>query len=87
MSTAEIEKELTTIRKQNERIERKLSLIMTEKKAIQWVKAHVVTKLTIWDREALRRARERKYVVFEKRVDGFWYSLNSIADHFFINKP
>lgn len=68
------------------RIDKKLSTLLTEKKAIQWVKAGEVSKLTGWNKEGMRRARERKYVMFEKRADGFWYNLNSIAEIFLIKQ-
>lgn len=75
--------ELTEIRKFNRNIDwlKKQSI----KSTAQWVKAGVITKATGWNNEEMRTARDRKYVVHEKRVDGFWYDLKSVATNFLIN--
>lgn len=43
-----------------------------------WVKSTVITEMTGWDNERMRRARNRGEVVWKKDDKGFWYSPESI---------
>jgi len=50
------------------------------------VKVGAVVKATGWNREMLRKARELKWVEWDKRNGHFYYDLNSIDKKFLINK-
>lgn len=67
------------------RLERKVDkLLKIMQPRPMWVKAGVITSLTIFNNsEKMREARENGYVSFEKRDDGLWYDLNSIHEKFF----
>jgi hypothetical protein len=68
------------------RLERKIDKLLkiTQPKKV-WVKAGVITSMTIFNNnEKMREARDNGYVEFEKREDGFWYNLNSVHEKFFL---
>lgn len=68
--------QLEAIKKQNEAILRRLDNLA--RKSAKWVRASVITDLTGWDGQGMRRARENGSIEFEKRADGYWYDLNSL---------
>ena len=62
------------------RIDRKLTALLSTKQT--WVTAQEISKLTGWDGNALRRARERKYLEYKQRpLNHFFTYLN----HYLIN--
>ena len=69
------------------RIDSKLSHLMTkpEKKKETWVKSPLITSLTGWDKEGMRRARVNGYIQWRKDENGFWYLLESL-NHIFFKK-
>lgn len=70
---------LTQIIANQERIDRKLSLLVQEKNKVRWVRAPVISKMTGWDKNGMRRARENRYVVYKEDEDGkFLYNPDSI---------
>lgn len=70
------------LKQQLDRIERKLSVISSEKKKT-WVKVGWVTDLTGWDREKMRQAREQGLVEFkDDAVKGRLYNIDSIPKVF-----
>lgn len=79
MSEQELIRRLDKIEKAVERIERKLSMLMQEKKKGTWVKAGVVTKATGWNGNRMRIARENGYVEYKKGDKGsYFYNIESI---------
>jgi hypothetical protein len=82
MAEQEIIRRLDKIDKAIERIERKLSMLMQEqkqKKSETWVKASVITKLTGWNFNGMKKARENGYVQYkEDKETGFWYLVESL---------
>lgn len=79
MSTDQL---LSRIIANQERLERKISQLLQEKKKVNWVKAPVVTKATGWDSNGMRQARENGYVQYKiEKVDGrkvFLYDIDTI---------
>jgi hypothetical protein len=73
--------QLTRMQQQLDRMERTLSVLrkelMQEKKKETWVKAQVITELTGWDFNGMKKARENGYIQY-KNTDGFWYLLESL---------
>ena len=73
--------------KKVERIERKLDLLLREKKTeeqkVTWVKVSTVMDLTGWDKDKVRRM-VRDGLVVRKKENGFWYMLESINQVFII---
>jgi hypothetical protein len=63
-------------------IEKKLSLLLGEKKRAAWVKAGAIMQLTGWGREDMRRMRINGIINWKKDEKGFWYDLNSIPERF-----
>lgn len=62
-----------------DRIERKLSMLMQEKKKeTGWVKAPVITRLTGWDSNEMRAARRNGYVRFKEGPKGYLYDVDSL---------
>lgn len=71
--------ELEQIKKQNEAILRRLDQLATAAKAPKWVRSTVITELTGWDNQKMRRARENSTITFKKDNGGlYWYDLNSL---------
>ena len=63
------------------RIDRKLTALLNTKQT--WVTAQEISKLTGWDGNALRRARERKYLEYKQRTaKSFVYLLESLPNQF-----
>jgi hypothetical protein len=79
--------DLIALDKKLDRIERKISMLIAEKKTERWVKVSVIQKVTGWDSEWLKKARANglvKYRKNDKRV--FEYLLESIPEVYII-KP
>lgn len=66
------------LKTQLDRIERKLSMLMQERKKGGWVTAPVVAKLTGWDKYGLYKARQNGYVQYKKQDGKFLYDVESI---------
>lgn len=65
------------------RLEKKLDQVLRfVKRKPMWVKASVITRLTGWNKEQMRTARENGYVEYEKREDGIFYDLNTLHEKF-----
>lgn len=63
------------------RIDRKLTALLSTKQT--WVTAQEISKLTGWDGNGLRRARERKYLEYKQRTaKSFVYLLESLPNQF-----
>lgn len=66
-----------------DRIERKLSMMIPEKKKT-WVKISFVTALTGWDNNKMRQAREQGLVEWkDDKEHGRMYNVDSINPIFF----
>lgn len=68
-----------TLDQRLKRIERMLEELIRPKP--HWVKARVITKLTGWDNQKMRQARNGGVVKWKKGKDGIWYDLNSLHPH------
>jgi hypothetical protein len=51
----------------------------TLKDSTKWVKSSVITGMTGWDSQQMRRARLNGSIVWKKDDKGFWYDPSSIA--------
>ena len=59
----------------------RLATLLAQKQT--WVTAQEISKLTGWDGNALRRARERKYLEYKQRTaKSFVYLLESLPNQF-----
>lgn len=66
-----------------DRIDKKLTTLLSDnRKPAKWVKVSIIKRLTKWDRRDLYRARENNLVRMERRADGIFYDLNSLAKEF-----
>lgn len=61
-----------------DRIERKLSAILGDKKKETWVKVKSIMEITGWDSVQLRRMRENGLIAHKKNSTGIWYMVESI---------
>jgi hypothetical protein len=73
--------EIAKLEKRIARLERQLKA-----KKSEWVKSPIITKLTGWDANKMRLARNNGYINWKKDSNGFWYDLNSIHEKFLIKK-
>ena len=63
------------------RIDKKLTALLNQKET--WVTAQEITRLTGWDGNGLRRARERNYLRYkQKTAKSFVYLLESLPNQF-----
>ncbi|MDI3319963.1 hypothetical protein [Pinibacter soli] len=74
-----------------DRIERKLSMQNQQQakaKTVTWVKAHIITTLTGWDNQAMRRARQQNLINYRRldEVNGYEYELESLNSIFIKNQ-
>jgi hypothetical protein len=67
---------------QLDRIERKLDLLLSEKRKKKLVKATVITELTGWDANRMRKARRNNDLHWEKKDGSIVYDLNSLDKKF-----
>lgn len=66
-----------------ERLNRKLNEMAAVQRKETWVSPGWVSKLTGWDREKLRQARDQKIVEVKRSEGGGWlYKLESIPEQF-----
>jgi phosphoenolpyruvate synthase/pyruvate phosphate dikinase len=72
--------EIAKLEKRIARLERQLKA-----KKSEWVKSPIITKLTGWDANKMRIARNNGYIQWKKNTTGFWYDLSSINEKF-LNK-
>lgn len=63
-----------------DRIERKLSAILGEKKRATWVKVKAIMDVTGWDKVQLRRMRDNGLVEYKKNSTGIWYLVESVHE-------
>jgi hypothetical protein len=73
--------ELIQLKNRVARLERQLKA-----KKSEWVKSPIITKLTGWDANKMRIARNNGYIQWKKNTTGFWYDLSSINEKFLIKK-
>ncbi|HUR65489.1 MAG TPA: hypothetical protein VMZ03_03995 [Chitinophagaceae bacterium] len=74
------------LKRELERINKKLNSICQVQRKETWVKISIVRRLTILTREDMRDLRERKQIVFRRSVvSGFEYLLQSIPKELFKN--
>lgn len=72
----ELKRELSSIQK-------KLNDLMAGKRKETWAGPGWVTKLTGWNNETLRQARDQQIVEFKRSPTGGWlYKLESIPEQF-----
>ena len=72
-----------TIEQQRRRIDLKLTSLLNKRQT--WVTAQDISKLTEWDGNWLRRARERNYLKFRQRTGkSFEYLLETLPEQFII---
>jgi hypothetical protein len=77
---------LLKISEQEKRITRLEKLITSmQPKQEQWVGATVITGLTGWNREQMRKARRNGSVKYKRKGDSYVYLIQSIPEHFIIN--
>jgi hypothetical protein len=69
-----------TLDRKIDRLNTKLTTLLSERKEekLTWVKSTIITRLTGWNSEDMRRARNYEYVKFKKDRNGFWYALESL---------
>lgn len=68
-----------------QRLEKKIDTLVEKQTTPEWVKVSFITRLTGWDNEKMRQARNIGLIAFEKRADGsWWYDLNSLNEKFII---
>jgi hypothetical protein len=68
------------LKRELDRINQKLTTILqafNKPKQPSWVRASVITRLTGWNNEGMRKARDYGYIRY-KEEDGFWYDLDSL---------
>lgn len=63
------------------RMDAKLTTLLNREPKVTWVRASVITELTGWNNEKMRKARENGYVKFKKE-GGYWYNLGSLNQVF-----
>jgi hypothetical protein len=73
------------IKREFERINQKLTALLTKEKKETWVKSTEIIKLTGWDKERMRQARENGYVKVKRDKKGIFYSLESLPEIFIKN--
>lgn len=73
--------EVAILKQQLDRIEKKLSVILGEKKKKSWVKAGDIMRMTGWNKEKLRQMRDNGIVEY-KDDEGFFYNPDSIPQMF-----
>jgi hypothetical protein len=70
-----------------DRIDKKLNAMAAANRKDTWLPPGWVTKLTGWNREELRQARENKIVEYKASPGGGWlYKLESIPEQFIKRK-
>lgn len=72
-----------------QRIDRKLSLLLAEKKKATWVTAGVITSLTGWDWKELKKRRGNGSIQWRRVKEGstkdiYEYNLESLSDKFLL---
>ncbi len=65
-----------------ERMERQIRLLRKEEKVETWVTAPIITGLTGWNSEGMRRARQNKWVKYKAEDGKFTYLLESLNSLF-----
>lgn len=68
-----------------ESIDRKLDQLLKQRSKKTWVSVGIITDITGWDKEYMRKARENGLVKFKNEDGSFKYLLESIPE-IFINK-
>jgi hypothetical protein len=68
-----------------QRLERKLDLLIKEKRRETWINAWLLGEMTGWDNEKMRQMRDQGIIKF-KRLEGkkILYQLESIPEIFII---
>lgn len=70
-----------------DRIYTKVSQLVDKQKKETWVGPRWLTKLTGWNNEDLRQAREQNIVVYKASEGGGWlYQLESVPEQFIIKQ-
>jgi hypothetical protein len=78
MSTTEL---LTEVLSEVKKLRKEVKSLTTLKEKETWVKASIITDLTGWDNQGMRRAREHGYVKYkDDKVKGRVYLLESINE-------
>lgn len=72
-----------TLEQRLERLERQVAEM---KRKPKWTKVTEIARLTGWDRERMRRARQNGEVNFKKKGSSFFYDLDSIHPLLIKNK-
>lgn len=85
-----IEQEILEIKRSQQRIDSKLTALLTREKSPTketWVKVSFITDLTGWDREKMRTARETGIIRWRRSKEtGIEYDLDSLNEKFIIKK-
>jgi predicted secreted hydrolase len=77
----------TELKREFERINKKLNSLAGEKKDEKWVSAYWIIEATGWDENKLQIARRQKLITFRRKgKQGVEYLLSSIPDQFLIKK-
>jgi len=74
---------------QLKRIDSKLTALLQEKKKPAketWVKVGIITSLTGWNNEGMRKARLNGLIDWKKTDSGFWYLLESLDEQWKIKR-
>lgn len=78
---------MPTLESIDQRLSRIEKLIRnSQPKKQTWVKVSIITALTNWSKEDMRKARENGLVKFKVEDGSFKYLLESIPDNFLIKK-
>lgn len=68
-------------KQQFERLNKKLNQLIEQTKKATWVGPRMIVKLTGWNNEGLRQARQRNIVEHRRAATGGWeYRLESIPE-------
>jgi hypothetical protein len=70
------------IKQQFELINRKLNQLAAGQRKEHWVSVSWIQKITGWDKEDLKRARDQKIIEFKREGKDWLYLLESIPEQF-----
>ena len=73
----------TELKREFERINKKLNALAGDRKDEKWVSAYWITEATGWDENKLKIARRQKLITFRRKgKQGVEYLLSSIPEQF-----
>jgi hypothetical protein len=73
-------------KQQFELINRKLNALAAGQRKETWVSVIWIQKITGWNKEDLKRARDQKIIEYKREGKDWLYLLESVPDRFLIQK-